>query len=135
MLGRVTRGIGVCILLAVAGWAQSKDPTPLGLDDLSKVQVPSSSHKSESPTANGTPGRPVKSRVPPIYPEIAMSMGLSGTVQLQAVVRPDGTVKEVHVIGGHPMLATAAEKAVMKWRYEPTTKETVENVKITFSGK
>ena len=36
---------------------------------------------------------------------------------VQAVVRADGTVREVHVIGGHPMLAAAAERAVMKWRY------------------
>src|SRR5579864_223025 len=76
--------------------------------------------------------RPVKNHASPAYPEIAKSMNLKGTVQLQAVVRADGTVKEVHVVGGHPMLAAAAEQAIMKWRYQPTTKDTVETVKIAF---
>jgi len=68
----------------------------------------------------------------PPYPEIARRMGLKGAVQLQAMVRPDGTVKEVHVIGGHPVLAQAAMQAVMGWRYEPASKETLEVVKIDF---
>jgi TonB family protein len=59
-------------------------------------------------------------------------MNLRGIVQLQVVVRADGTVKEVHVVGGHPMLAAAAEQAVMKWRYQPAAKETIETVKIAF---
>jgi len=76
--------------------------------------------------------RLVKSRTPPEYPEIAKSMNLKGAVQLQVVVRADGSVKEVHVIGGHPMLAAAAEQAVMRWRYQPAGKDTIETVKITF---
>jgi TonB family protein len=76
--------------------------------------------------------RPVKSQASPEYPDIAKSMNLRGIVQLQVVVRADGTVKEVHVVGGHPMLAAAAEQAVMKWRYQPAAKETIETVKIAF---
>ena len=76
--------------------------------------------------------RPARSHASPTYPEIAKSMNLKGTVQLQVVVRADGSVKEVHVVGGHPMLAVAAEQAVMKWRYQPASKDTVETVKITF---
>lgn len=76
--------------------------------------------------------RPIKSQASPAYPDIAKNMNLKGTVQLQLVVRADGTVKEVHVIGGHPMLAAAAEQAAMKWRYQPASKDTVETVKITF---
>ncbi len=52
---------------------------------------------------------------------------------MQALVRRDGTVKEVKVIGGHPLLAEAVMQAVMKWRYEPGTKETVVLVKVSFS--
>lgn len=55
---------------------------------------------------------PVKSRTSPAYPDIAKNMHLKGTVRLQLMVRADGTVKGVYVVGGHPMLAAAAELAV-----------------------
>jgi outer membrane biosynthesis protein TonB len=56
--------------------------------------------------------RPVKSYASPAYPDIAKNMHLKGTVRLQLMVRADGTVKGVYVVGGHPMLAAAAELAV-----------------------
>jgi TonB family protein len=76
--------------------------------------------------------RSIAFRVAPEYPRLATSLKLAGAVQLQAVVRPDGTVKQVKVIGGHPVLAEAATAAVMKWRFEAGTKETTESVKISF---
>lgn len=93
-------------------------------------------HATSAPERNSVVesagARPVKSHTSPAYPDIAKSLNLKGTVQLQVVVKADGSVKEVHVVGGHPMLAAAAERAVMKWRYQPAGKETVETVKITF---
>jgi TonB family protein len=77
-------------------------------------------------------GRHVQVQVPPDYPQIAHRMKLTGTVQLQAVVRADGTVKDVKVIGGHPLLADALTQAVRKWKYEPASKESVELVKFNF---
>jgi hypothetical protein len=53
-------------------------------------------------------------------------------VQLQAVVRADGTVKQVRVIGGHPVLAETAAAALMRWRYEVGPHETTESVKIRY---
>ena len=87
--------------------------------------------------ANGTAevdSRPVKLRVSPTYPDIARRMNVTGSVQLQALVRPDGTVKEVRVLGGHPLLAEAASRAVMRWHYQPTGRETSEHVKIDFGN-
>jgi len=59
-------------------------------------------------------------------------MNLRGTVRLEALVRADGSVKEVHVVGGHPILAEAAVRAVMQWRYEAAPKESTEVVKVNF---
>jgi TonB family protein len=53
-------------------------------------------------------------------------------VQLQAIVRADGTVKQVRVVGGHPVLAEAAVAAVTKWRFEAAAKETIESVRVIF---
>jgi TonB family protein len=90
--------------------------------------------KTDAQTAEVEPGssRSIAFRVLPQYPSIAVTMKLKGTVQLQAVVRPDGTVKQVRVVGGHPVLAQVAVAAVMKWRYEPGLKETTEILRVSF---
>lgn len=76
--------------------------------------------------------RKVKTRVEPIYPEIAKRMGLTGTVRLQVVVAANGTVKETKVIGGHPILVNAAVDAVKKWRFEAAGAETSGMLEIKF---
>jgi TonB family protein len=89
-----------------------------------------------SPTAAASPSvRKVEVRVAPDYPELAQRMNLKGTVQVQAIVGRDGTVKKVNLIGGHPLLAEAAIQAVLKWKYEPAPGETVEVVKVSFGEK
>jgi TonB family protein len=92
-----------------------------------------------SPAAASTPaaesGRPLVRSMEPEYPTLAERMKLSGTVQVQAVVKPDGTVKAVNIVGGHPLLAAAVATAVMQWKYQPAQKETVEVVKFTFAPR
>jgi TonB family protein len=76
--------------------------------------------------------RKVKSRVTPVYPEIARKMGITGNVKLQLVVAPNGEVKETKVIGGHPILVNAAVDAVKKWRYETASAESTGTVEFRF---
>jgi TonB family protein len=76
--------------------------------------------------------RKVKSKVSPSYPEIARRMGLTGIVKLQLVVAPNGNVKETKVIGGHPILVTAAVDAVKKWRFETASAESTGTVEFKF---
>jgi TonB family protein len=76
--------------------------------------------------------RRLQHSTPPPYPELAERMKLTGTAQVQALVRPDGTVKEVKIVGGHPVLADALARAVMQWTYQPAPRETVEVVKFSF---
>jgi TonB family protein len=85
---------------------------------------------ADAPRPEGT--RRVEHTVPPEYPEIAKRMRLTGTVQVEALVKPDGTVKEVTVVGGHPVLADALVHAVMQWKYQPASRETRETVKFSF---
>jgi TonB family protein len=67
--------------------------------------------------------RRARNKVQPLYPELARKMNLSGTVKIQVVVAPNGTVKDAHVVGGHPVLANAALDAARKWRFEPAAGE------------
>ncbi|HEX3822591.1 MAG TPA: energy transducer TonB [Candidatus Sulfotelmatobacter sp.] len=68
--------------------------------------------------------RRAKSRVQPLYPDLAKRMSISGTVKIEVVVAPNGTVKDARVVGGHPVLANAALDAARKWRFEPAAVET-----------
>jgi len=63
--------------------------------------------------------RRAKSKVQPSYPELARKMNIAGTVKIEVVVAPNGTVKDARVVGGHPVLASAALDAAKKWRFEP----------------
>ena len=56
----------------------------------------------------------------PIYPPLAKQARISGTVELNAVIGKDGTVQDLKVAKGHPLLVQAAIDAVKQWRYKPT---------------
>jgi periplasmic protein TonB len=59
-------------------------------------------------------------RVEPQYPRLAIVAHISGTVHLRAIIGKDGTVRELEVVDGNPLLAQAAKAAVQNWRYHPT---------------
>jgi TonB family protein len=76
--------------------------------------------------------RKVKSQVTPSYPDLAKKMSVHGRVKLEVTIAPDGRVKSVHVLGGHPLLVGAAQTAVQQWKYEPGPKETTQIVEFNF---
>jgi len=76
--------------------------------------------------------RRAKSKVQPAYPELARKMNITGIVKVQVTVSPNGTVKDAKVIGGHPVLASAALEAVKKWRFEPAAVESTGVVDFKF---
>jgi protein TonB len=55
----------------------------------------------------------------PAYPAIAKVTHKEGTVVLQATISKAGTIENLHVISGEPMLRQAALDAVSHWRYRP----------------
>jgi TonB family protein len=77
-------------------------------------------------------GRKVVVKTPPIYPTLARSMNIHGVVKVEAQVAPNGTVKNVEVKGGHPLLTQSAVTAVGHWKFEPASHETKELVEIKF---
>jgi TonB family protein len=77
--------------------------------------------------------RKVITRFAPAYPELAKRMHLQGVVKVEAVVRPNGTVKSTRVLGGNPVLVDSAMEAINKWKFEPASSETTELVQLTFT--
>ncbi|MHB8753834.1 MAG: energy transducer TonB [Candidatus Acidiferrales bacterium] len=59
-------------------------------------------------------------QVMPVFPQIAKTAHISGTVVLHAIIAKDGTVQELQFISGPPLLMRAAMDAVKQWRYRPT---------------
>ena len=56
----------------------------------------------------------------PVYPPLAMQARISGVVRLNAIIGKDGTVQNVTVASGHPLLIPPAMEAVKQWVYAPT---------------
>jgi protein TonB len=56
----------------------------------------------------------------PLYPPLAKQARIQGIVELNAVIGKDGTVQNLSVVKGHPLLVQAALDAVKQWRYKPT---------------
>jgi periplasmic protein TonB len=60
------------------------------------------------------------SQAQPVYPTRARQAGISGKVELAAIIRADGQIQQLAVITGHPLLRQAAIDAVKQWMYQPT---------------
>jgi protein TonB len=58
-------------------------------------------------------------KVLPTYPAIARQARIEGTVVLQAIISNSGTIQNLRVVSGPPMLQQSAIEAVQQWRYRP----------------
>jgi periplasmic protein TonB len=56
----------------------------------------------------------------PVYPPLAKQARISGVVHLAAVISANGTIQDLKVISGHPLLIPSALEAVKQWVYQPT---------------
>jgi len=85
------------------------------------------------PPQRSKPGQPLRIRVggivsaarliyqpKPQYPELARMARTEGAVELEAVIGKDGSIEELRVLRGNPLLVHAALEAVRQWRYQPT---------------
>ena len=88
--------------------------------------------KTQQDSKDGELTRKAKTRVAPVYPDVARRMSVTGTVKLAVVVAPNGTVKSAKVIGGHPVLVNAAVDAMKRWKFETAPTESSGVVEFTF---
>jgi protein TonB len=58
-------------------------------------------------------------KIQPAYPPLARQARIQGNVLLQAEISKEGTIENLRLISGHPMLAPAAIEAVKQWKYKP----------------
>ncbi|HEV3307285.1 MAG TPA: energy transducer TonB [Candidatus Sulfotelmatobacter sp.] len=77
--------------------------------------------------------RKVLVSVKPEYSDFLRHAQIGGLVRLKATVTAEGKVTNVDVLGGNPILAESAVKAVMTWKYAPGLGQTVEEISLSFS--
>lgn len=56
----------------------------------------------------------------PVYPPLAKQARIQGVVRLNAIISKDGTIQNLTVLSGHPLLVPSAMEAVKQWIYAPT---------------
>src|SRR5262245_48730968 len=77
-------------------------------------------------------------QVKPVYPALGRQVRVQGAVILEATIGKDGTVRDLRIVSGHPLLTGAAIDAVQQWRYKPFILngepiEVITTVTVTFS--
>ena len=86
-------------------------------------------------TSTAQAGRAIKTKVMPVYPELAKRMNVNGTVRVELTVAPSGQVKSAKAVGGHPLLIEAAVTAAKQFKYATAAEETTEIVPFNFTNK
>lgn len=62
-------------------------------------------------------------------------MHITGAVKIAVIISPDGRVKSMHAVGGHPLLIVAATDAARRWEFEPDSKETSQVIEFKFDAE
>jgi TonB family protein len=83
--------------------------------------------------ARAADDRAVKSRVAPVYPELAKRMKIGGIIKVEATVDPGGAVLDTKTVSGNHMLSVAAEEAVRKWKFVPAAAKSTVEVSVNFA--
>jgi protein TonB len=112
-----------------------------GIISSTPVAVPKAATPQRVRVSQGVSEGLLIHKVTPLYPPLARQARIQGTVVLQAVIAKDGTIQNLRLMQGHPMLAPSAIEAVKQWRYkpyflngEPVEVETQITVNFTLSG-
>jgi len=112
-----------------------------GIISSTPVAVPKAVTPQRIRVSQGVTQGMIIRRVQPAYPPLARQARIQGPVVLQAEIGKDGSIQNLRLISGHPMLAPAAIEAIKQWKYkpyilngEPVEVETTITFNFTLSG-
>jgi protein TonB len=103
---------------APEGWAITIRPVDTSAPPVS--QTPFGDVPSRIRVGGNVASTKLVSKATPAYPALAKQSRVQGVVSLDAIIAKDGTVANLTVISGHPLLVPAAVDAVRQWVYQPT---------------
>jgi TonB family protein len=100
------------------------------LQMISSLSVPTEEIAVSAPSVAGELGRirvggnvqaaRIVNKVQPVYPAAARRARIQGVVRLHVIIGKDGSITQLEVVSGHPLLQQAALDAVRQWIYQPT---------------
>jgi TonB family protein len=93
-------------------------PTP---PSQPQPSTPASTLQPNLASGNFSPATAISHSAPEM-PMLARQAGIHGAVDLVTAIDKQGIVRDVRVVDGNPVLAAAAKQAVLKWRYQPATR-------------
>jgi protein TonB len=90
-----------------------------GIISSTPVAVPKVATPQRVRVSQGVTSGLLIRKIQPAYPPLARQARIQGNVLLQAEISKDGSIENLRLISGHPMLAPAAIEAVKQWKYKP----------------
>src|SRR4051794_22734639 len=114
--GGVPGGVGGGVLGGILGAVPSAAPPPPPVKEAPKAVTPKSVRVGGNVMAAKLIRQPK-----PVYPPLAKQARIQGTVRFNAVIGKDGTIQNLTLVSGHPLLIPSAQDAVRQWLYQPTT--------------
>ena len=112
-----------------------------GINNSTPIAVPKVATPQRVRVSQGVTQGLLIRKIQPTYPPLARQARIQGAVLLQAEISKDGTIQNLRLISGHPMLAPSAIEAVKQWKYkpyilngEPVEVETQITVNFTLAG-
>lgn len=102
--------LNLVILLYLLIFLLTRSMTPMAQRAVQRIRV-----------AGDVLERNLVTRIDPVYPPLAKSARIQGSVILDFTVSKEGNVKDISVESGHPLLIQSALEALRKWKYRPTT--------------
>jgi periplasmic protein TonB len=104
----------------VAGPGVSLGPISIPAPTARPTAAPAKTPEKPVPVGGDVQAAKLIRKVVPAYPELARHARVSGTVRLVGVIASDGTIEQLQVVSGNPLLVGAAVAAVRQWVYRPT---------------
>jgi protein TonB len=117
VVGGVAGGITGGVLSGIlGGTGAAPPPPPPPVKKEEKAAVP-----QRIRVGGNVQGAKLVRQPKPVYPPLAKQARIQGVVKLHALISKEGTIEDLKVITGHPLLVPAALEAVKQWVYQPTT--------------
>src|SRR5579872_2140224 len=107
--------------------AKTEVKPPLAKPAVAAAPAPDTSKAKPKPTLISVDEKTLAAHlireVKPVYPPLAREGRVQGIVRLSAIIGKDGSIRELDLIGGHPLLVPAAITAVKQFAYRPFTRD------------
>jgi len=113
--GGVPGGTAGGVIGGIIGSVPSAAPPPPPPKEAPKPQVPKQIRVGGNVQAAKLVNQPK-----PQYPPLARQARIQGVVRFNAIIGKDGSIANLTLVSGHPLLVPSATEAVRQWRYQPT---------------